>query len=901
VLSIALVVALTQVPDSATVRHADGRVPPTVTAVRVTRPPTVDGRLDDPMWQAAVPARGFTQQIPDDGHAPTDSTTVRLLYDDEAIYLGARMWDDHPDLIARRMSRRDQLLQSDVFWADFDSYHDHRTAFEFGVNAAGVKQDDITADDQMFGDNSWDPVWDVAVTIDSLGWTAEMRIPFSQLRFPQRREQLWGVNFFRLVFRRNEFSMYSYWKQTENGYASRFAHLVGLRDIPAPKRLEVLPYTVARTTSPGSSVSGNPLAARATAFGGAGADLKYGVTSNLTLDATVNPDFGQVEADPAFVNLSAFEFFLEERRPFFVEGASIFSFGGTGQYIGFGGTPRWFYSRRIGRPPTGLGAGGSFGTLPSATTVLAAAKLTGKSPGGWSLGVLDAVTARERGPFTDTLGTVCAGPPGSTCATDAEPTTNYFVGRVRRDVAGGRSGYGLLATATDRAIATAALHKLRSQAYVLGADVFHHWHNNAYTLNGSIGVSSVRGDTLALQVTQLASSRYFDRPDADHLRYDPTRTSLTGVSADVAVEKSGGNTNWALGASTTTPGFEVNDLGFQTRVDRISGGWFLGHRWTRPGKVFRFASIAGSGGPSWNYGGDLIQFSAGVNAFGQLRNFWGASLFAFHQNAVLDDRLTRGGPLTKEPESWNVGGNVFSDQRKRINAGLFANYSHAAGGSWSVSVSPNFSLRPSDAVVIRLGPSISNERTQAQFVDKQRDSVGTPTYGVRYLFAELRQRQVSLTMRTDVIFSPTLSLQVYAQPFAFAGDFSRFKELRAPRTFAFNVYGQDNGSTIVPDDTTLCAGYAAGGCYGVDPDGPGPAPPFALSNPDFHLRSLNSTTVLRWEYRPGSTLYVVWSQSRSAFASYDPSYGGAGELRRAAFRDRPTNVLLVKLNYWLSL
>jgi hypothetical protein len=172
---------------------------------------------------------------------------------------------------------------------------------------------------------------------------------------------------------------------------------------------------------------------------------------------------------------------------------------------------------------------------------------------------------------------------------------------------------------------------------------------------------------------------------------------------------------------------------------------------------------------------------------------------------------------------------------------------------------------------------------------------------VRYLFAELRQRQVSLTMRTDVIFSPTLSLQVYAQPFAFAGDFSRFKELRAPRTFAFNVYGQDNGSTIVPDDTTLCAGYAAGGCYGVDPDGPGPAPPFALSNPDFHLRSLNSTTVLRWEYRPGSTLYVVWSQSRSAFASYDPSYGGAGELRRAAFRDRPTNVLLVKLNYWLSL
>src|SRR5438445_4717024 len=334
--------------DTAALRHADGRVPPTMVAVRVSRPPALDGRLDDPAWTQAVPIHGFTQTDPDEGKAATESTTVLLVYDADAIYVAARLYDDEPAKITSRLGRHDDNTQSDILYVDFDSYHDHRTAFEFAVNPAGVKLDDLCSNDFFIGDRSWDPVWEVATAIDSLGWVVEMRIPFSQLRFPQVRAQVWGVNFFRWVFRKNELSQWVFKKKTETGYASRFGHLVGLRDIPAPRRLELLPYSLGRGTYD-SPAAGDPFDNGHTYFGGAGLDLKYGVTSNLTLDAAVNPDFGQVESDPAFVNLTAFEQSLPERRPFFVEGASIFTFGGTGPFIQFGNTPQYFYPRRIVR------------------------------------------------------------------------------------------------------------------------------------------------------------------------------------------------------------------------------------------------------------------------------------------------------------------------------------------------------------------------------------------------------------------------------------------------------------------------------------------------------------------------------------------------------------------------
>ena len=869
--------------DSAPARHADGRVPPTVTAVRVDAPPVLDGRLDDAAWAQALPARGFLETDPIEGRAPAESTTVMIVYDATAIYVGARLYDAEPARITRRLGRRDDSTQSDMFYVDFDSYHDHRTAFEFAVNPAGVKQDDICSNDFYLGDRSWDPVWEVTTAVDSLGWVVEMRIPFSQLRFPHVHDQVWGVNFFRWVFRKGERSQWAFQRKTEPGYASRFGHLVGLHDIVVAARLELLPYTVGRGTYD-RPVPRDPFDNGHTYFGGAGLDLKYGVTSNLTLDAAVNPDFGQVESDPAFVNLTAFEQFLQERRPFFVEGASIFGFGGTGPFVTFGNTPRYFYPRRIGRSPSLEPDAPPNGFLdsPSATTILGAAKLTGKMPDGWSVGVLDAATGRERATFVDSS--------GLRSTQDVEPLSNYFVTRVQHE-AGGRSQVGFLFTAADRRLQTPAVDTLRSGAYVGALDFYHRWNANTYSVFGSVGASYVTGDTLALQLTQQQSNHYYQRPDAGYLHYDPHRTSLAGASADFSLNKEGGNFNWALALSASTPGFEVNDLGFQHRADRIASDVFLQYRWTKPGRVLRQATIAADPlALAWNDGGDRIQLGRDLSIFAQLLNYWSANVFVYQQQEGVDDRLTRGGPAALAPAQWTAGAALTSDTRQAVSGTLNAQYFHDAGGTWSLTMSPAINVRPTAAVSFQFGPSCVRGFTAAQFVTSQPDSNG-PTFGARYVFGELSQRQFDLTTRLNLTFNPTLSFQVYVQPFTFAGRYIRFKELAHARSFAFNVYGRDNGSTITYDSSTAK--------YSVRPSAQDTTT-FRFSNPDSRVRSFRSNAVLRWEYRPGSTLFVVWSQSRFVNLT-DPTLDLGRYVAHEMFLDPPTNVLLVKLNYWLSL
>lgn len=886
--------ALAGASDSSLLRHADGRQPRTVTAVRSERAPTIDGRLDDPAWHQAAPAAGFVQIDPREGQPASESTLVWIVYDDAAIYVGARLFDSEPALIERRLARRDAFTASDKFYANFDSYHDHRTAFEFGVSAAGVKQDDVTSNDFFFGDRSWEPVWDVATAIDSLGWIAEMRIPFSQLRFPPTRVQVWGVQFLREVFRKNELSQFEFKAKTESGYASRFAHLMGLENIPAPRRLELLPYAVARGTYHQPPDPADPFAAEREYAGAAGADLKYGVTSNLTLDATVNPDFGQVDADPAFVNLSAFEQFLQERRPFFVEGASIFEFGYRGGGAG-GGAPQYFYSRRIGRPPAGYpDPRGGYVDVPEVTTILGAGKLTGKTAGGWSVGLLDAVTAREYG-AVDSAGTIFHD--------EVEPLTNYFVARVARELHG-TTGFGVLATAVHRDLEDPDLRFLRSAAYAGAADFFHRWSNNTYSLSGSVGVSHIRGDTLAIQAAQRSSARYFQRPDAGHVDYRPERTALSGVAAELAVNKQGGSTNWGLGVETKTPGLEVNDLGFQTRVDRVAAEAFLGHRWTKPGTVLRQANVSADVFSSWNYDADLTAMRAGAFHFGQFLNYWGYNVNLGAGFRTLDDRLTRGGPLAARPAEWSVGGGFFSDGRKRVTVSAFAFYERDETGGWSLFVGPRLAVRPSAAISFSVGPGYSVGRSTTQYVTTVPDTTAAATYRARYVFADLEQRSVDVSLRFNLTMSPTLSIELYAQPFTFAGDYEAFKELRRPRTIEFSVYGRDAGSTVTPGDPSVCGGAAANECSGIDPDGAGgPAEPFPLYNPDFSTRSLQANAVLRWEYRPGSTVFLVWTHQRSEFVPFDATFDAGRDVGDLLLFQRlqPTNVVQLKVNYWLSL
>jgi hypothetical protein len=880
-----LLAVLLQAPavDSAALRHPNGVVPPIATAARAERAPVVDGRLDDAAWALATPVTDLTQSDPQEGQPATERTEVRFVYDGDALYIGARMFDREPRKIAHHLGRRDSFTQSDDIRILLDSYHDHRTAFRFIVTPDGVRGDLQFGDDGNFADDSWDPVWQAAARIDSLGWTAEMRIPFSQLRFSRARDQMWGFRIVRSILRKNETDIFPFVHKTDAGFVSRFAHLVGLRNLGDPRQVELLPYTLASGTYQ-SAIPGDPFAPASDYTGKAGLDLKYGVTSNLTVDATLNPDFGQVEIDPAFVNLSAFEQFLPEHRPFFVEGADIFNFGGaSGGFLQFGNAPQFFYSRRIGRAPEGSPtSSGQYVDMPQNTTILGAAKLTGRSPSGWSVGVLDAVTRLAQATVLDTT-------TGNRFHDDVEPTTNYFVARVRRQFHGGNDGIGFIATASDRAIHAPALDVLRSAAYDWGVDARHRWHNNTYGIAADFGGSYVTGDTAAINAAQLSSARYYQRPDAN-LHYDPTRTSLSGLTGDLYIDKLAGAWLWGAAVSTTTPGFEVNDLGFQHRVDRIASGYYVARHWTKPGPVFQEATAILQLAPSWNYEGDPIQRQVFLNGFGTLRNFWFFNFFGGYGLTVVDDRLTRGGPLALIPSNFNGGAGIQTDQRHAGSGGFFFNYSHDVSGAWSLNLNPTVEYRPSSAIDVSVGPNYNVGRSTAQYVQTVADPLATATYEGRYVFADLRSHELDLTVRVNATVTPALSLQLYAQPFAFAGAYSGFKELAQPRTYQFNTYGRAAGTTI---------GYDSGSAsYTVHPDGAQPSDSFFISNPDFRVRSLNINAVLRWEYRPGSTLFVVWTQRRSGFFN-DPSFDVGRDFGRDLLLDRPTNVLLVKLSYWL--
>lgn len=855
---------------------------PAPTVARASRvavgSPVVDGRAGDAPWAAAQAITDFTQVLPVDGGEPSERTEVRLTYDRDALYVLARLYDREPTAIARRLGRRDSETSSDVFRVSIDSYHDHRTAFEFAVNAAGVRWDALSADDNGHADASWDPVWEAAVSVDSLGWVAEMRIPFSQLRFSRNAEQTWGINFTRQIFRKNETVRWTWARNTEPGYASLFGHLEGLRDIPQPKRLEALPYSVVSADFDGAADRSSPFNDGSVLGRGAGLDLKYGLTSNMTLDATVNPDFGQVEVDPAVVNLTDFETYFEERRPFFVEGANLFRYGAGGNAF----APQLFYSRRIGRAPSRPAhEEGGWVDNPTATSILGAAKLTGRA-GGWSVGLLNAVTSAEEARIQARDGTRGIRP--------VEPMANYGVASLRREFRGGNTGVGVLATAVNRDLGDPLFDGLRRDAYVGGMAFFHRWDNNRWAVSGTFAGSRVAGSPVAMIAAQRSSARYYQRPDQGYVALDSTATSLSGWASALTFGKEAGRWIVATDLFATSPGFEINDAGFGSEADDVFHGVRMSRRWLDPGKHFRRFTMNATWAQSWNFGGTNTGRTAFLGFNGQLLNYWGFSFGSNYSLRALSDYTTRGGPAMVRPGQYNVSGSVNSDRRKAVSGSVSGSYNRNVEGGWGLSTGPGLTVRPSSAVDLNLSLNYAASRSVAFYVTQRADATAAATFGSRYLFSELEQRSLSASLRANVALSPSLSIQWYGQPFVATGDYEGFKELARPRSFEFLRYGKDGGSTLAFD--------AASRTYTVDPDGPGAAPAMSFGNPDFSIRSLRSNLVLRWEYRPGSTVFLVWNHGRSGF-SPDPAAGILDQTGRI-LDDTMRNTFMVKVNYWLS-
>ena len=868
--------------------------PPEVRAVQLREPIHLDGKLDEGVWRTAPAATGLRQAQPHSGDSATQRTEVRFAYDDAAIYVGARMYDDSGARGVRtRLVRRDADMNSDYLEVIFDTYHDHIGRLFFQVNPSGVKQD---ANGLGGGaDPSWDPVWEVATNVDSLGWTAELRIPFSQLRYPATSaEQTWGLQIWRQENRLNELSQWAWWRLDETGGPSMFGHLQGLVITHPPGRAEVTPYLVGRS----SNVPGNrsdPFFDPHALDGRVGGDAMYRVTSNLTLNATVNPDFGQVEVDPAVVNLSAFETFFDEKRPFFVEGAGYFGLGGFSCFFCSNvSSLSMLATRRIGRPPqvspfrAGLPTSVEYADMPENSTILGAAKLTGRTPTGWSIGALDAVTKRERAPvdFTDaTRGQF-----------EVEPATNYFAARAAKDLSGGATQIKAMATSVYRDLGDPYLQSRlshHSEAFGVSSDSW--WGKRTYRLMAQLAGTHVEGDTTAMRRIRFGSAHFFQRPDRpDTADARAPRTGMAGLGGYARLSKEQGHWLWEVATNFRTPAYNNNDIAFFSRADY----WWMSANifplWTKPTKWYRQLLFIAGGQQQYTFDGDLNGRQGQL--FGQLQtlSYWNLSGFWIHQPSVFDDRLTRGGPLVRVPANDYYSLNVNTDSRKAVVGQFNANYGCNTEGDCSKGASLGLELRPRSNVTVSLNPSVNRSETGFQFVDSYADQTATSFSGTRYVFAHLMQRSVSMDTRFNVTFSPTTTLELFVQPLIATGAYSRYNVYAAPRTAQRLEYGKDFGTVVVQpaanpsrDPATILLNAGGG------------APTDTLTDPSFTFRSLRGNAVLRWEYRPGSTLFVVWTRS-SRIPDLPRGDIRFGDDASALFRGPSENIFLVKMTYWLG-
>lgn len=875
-------------------KSSHGIAVPSALAKERTSPIVIDGKLDDAAWATATAVSDFTQTDPDDGKPATERTEVRFMFDNGALYVGAKMYDKLGKKgVKSTLVRRDDDFNSDYFEIVIDGYHDHLSRAFFQVNPTGSKSDFIGTGNSCC-DNGWDPVWEAVTSVTDEGWTAEIRIPLSQLRFPNETEQTWGLQIRRFIQRRQELDQWSYWKKTENGGPNRFGHLEGLKIAGAgAKHYELLPYVVGKGAYE-QHAQGNPFKTGHDKSARIGVDLKYLLTSNLTLNATVNPDFGQVEVDPAVVNLSAFETFFPEKRPFFIEGSSIFGFGGFNCYFCSNvSSLQAFYSRRVGRAPTGADLAynaGQYADVPDAASILGAGKITGRTSNGYTIGLLEAVTgqADARVQLAN----------GLRMNQEVEPLSNYFVGRVKKDIDKGNLVVGGIVSSVTRKMDDTFAPRLSDHAELLGADFSYKWGNRAYSLVGQYAVSNVNGTAPLIASKGRASARYFQRPDRGTMsnglftnKFDTTLTSLRGGATYMRIGKDAGDWLWEGMINVRTPGFETNDYSFLTTSDYMYTNMNIVRNITKPSSWYRSMWINTGMQQQTNWDGDRTDLQWQNYWQMQTLNFWSLNVGSIWKPELSDDRILRGGPVVKKPGFQNFFTNINTDSRYKVVGSFGGGYSANTRGGWGANFFAGADFRPTTSTLISFSPSWNDSHSLLQYVKALVDPTATAFYGKRYVMSDLHQKSLGLDTRINVTFTPTMTLQLYAQPFFATGEYSRFKEFDAPRQGNYSIYGKDKG-------TITKSGSGSDLKYTVDPDGAGAAAPFTIANPDFNLRSLRGNAVFRWEYLPGSTLYFAWTHSRSDQASVG-DFDFARD-RDALFAAKPDNIFLVKASWWIA-
>ena len=846
-----------------------------------TAPPTIDGNLTDPAWDSVVWTSDYVEFEPDVGTDPTQQTKMKITYDDKNLYVAFRCYESDLSKIEKRLGRRDDF-PGDWVELNIDSYNDDRTAFSFTASVSGVKGDEFVSNNGNF-DDSWNPIWYLATAQDEEGWTAEMRIPLSQLRFGNEQEQVWGIQSTRRYFANEERSLWQPVPANPPGWVSEFGILRGLKGLKPQKQLEIQPYIVGQLDT-FEAEAGNPFRdGRNTRLTG-GLDAKIGVTNDLTLDLTINPDFGQVDADPGAIALDGFEIFFQERRPFFVENKSVFDFrvGGNADNV--------FFSRRIGRTPQGNATGdrskGEFVDFPNNSTILGAAKFSGKTKDGWTIGVLESVTAKEfaeialddRDEITDPL--EMEGTLGTPRKDLVEPLTNYFVGRVQKDFNDRNSFIGGIFTATHRDMQpeVSFLHK---QAYTGGIDFNHNWNDRKYYLSGRGIVSRVNGSPEAISRTQTSLTHLFQRVDASHVQVDPTKTSLTGSGGNFEIGRGRGEWRYNVGGNWRSPELELNDIGFLRQADQIRQFANVRRFWNKPSSWFRQANLGVSQFTEYDFEGNYNRIQYEVQGYVNWKNNWWSESGIGHKPRIFTNTFLRGGPRWRFSDENFVFLFSGTDSRKKFSMHAGYVYSQAQQDNFSFQrFVLRFFYQPLDNLSLSLINEYEQNPNQTQYVT-QADFDGSP----RYILGNIDNENLSMTLRVNYSINPNLTIQYYGQPFIFKAKFNKFN-------YVNNAANEDLNQRITRyNDNQISFNE---GVYAVDEDTDGTTD-YSFGDPDFNFVQFRSNLVLRWEYIPGSELFLVWSQGIEGISDIDNGLFDAAE---SVVLDRQIrNTFLVKWTY----
>jgi hypothetical protein len=849
----------------------------TYIATFTSSPPVIDGSVEDDAWLQGSWGGGFSQYEPDNGSKPAQQTEFKVLFDDNNIYVLVKAYDTHPDSIVRRISRRDDG-DGDFVGISFDSYHDLQTGFTFVSNVAGVKNDFIWARDGQTEDDTWDPIWFTAAGLYDWGWAAEMRIPLTQLRFRISDTGVWGLEVFRNLFRTQETSVWQPIDRNSSGLVHNFGEMTGMTGIKPRKQADITPFVVGSIET-FEKEEGNPFATGSRGKYNGGLDAKFGITNNMTLDLTVNPDFGQVEADPSEVNLTAYETFFEEKRPFFIEGKNITSFR-TGLGDGDIGYDNLFYSRRIGRRPhlSIDTEDNEYVREPRSTPIISAAKLTGKTPDGLSIGIIEAVTAEGMAEI-DSL--------GNRSWQTVEPLTNYFVSRVMKDFNGGKTVIGGAFTNTHRFLEKSGIDDLVRNANTAGIDFMHSFGDDRdwfISFNGA--VSNLSGSEEAIQDLQESSVHLFQRPDADYIEVDPTRTSLNGFGGNIQAGKTGGHWNFMGFSYVKSPGFDLNDVGYLQSADAIISGLWSAYSFDKPFSIFRRIRPNANLWTGWDFGGTHLFTGGNLSLYVQFKNLWDVSFGGNYEGNSLSNNILRGGPSMLYPSSTSMYLYMGTSSSKKVYTSFWANYGKG-GEKSSKRLSGGFELtvKPGQSFTATVSPSWSRNMNTLQYVEHIDD-------GDRYILARIDQQIVSMSLRLSYNITPDLTLQYWGQPFLAAMDYSRFKVVTNPSadrlSDRYHELTESEISYDSPENT-----------YNVDDNNDG-IRDYSFDNPDNNFDRFLSNLVARWEFRPGSTIYLVWSQTRN----YDDSTGSFSlgqNIDNLYTEKKPYDVFLVKFTYRFGL